>query len=133
MRGANHVAKTEGVNRTGSSPHARGKRKSSNKTYRQTRIIPACAGQTQEKKEESELSTDHPRMRGANSELAIRVQGAGGSSPHARGKLKIYYLKTVNYKRHKNYQIYRYKNYSSYVYLKFRNTISNNPRVRGKL
>ena len=93
-------------------------------------------------------------MRGANLDPTLQLKSNAGSSPHARGKrgklkisligfriipacagqtLKIYYLKTVNYKRHKNYQIYRYKNYSSYVYLKFRNTISNNPRVRGKL
>ena len=69
----------------GSSPHARGARKSENHTRLVLRLIPACAGSTCPRHDGIRSPGAHPRMRGEH----LYREGSGemftGSSPHARG------------------------------------------------
>ena len=86
MRGANAISNSESYKMYGSSPHARGKRRSRYQLEPHGRIIPACAGQTAYKFCHMVALTDHPRMRGANVGRYQGILGGTGSSPHARGK-----------------------------------------------
>ncbi len=70
----------------GSSPHMRGKRKSSTGSRTYIRIIPAHAGQTSPSASSWISSTDHPRTCGANEVSSVVAIVVTGSSPHMRGK-----------------------------------------------
>ena len=69
----------------GSSPLARGLRRSRTAVRRRTRIIPARAGFTGGDSESYCGCRDHPRSRGVYSRTSLRVVTMGGSSPLARG------------------------------------------------
>ena len=69
----------------GSSPHARGTRADGRPDRMDTRIIPACAGNTVTLCYSFYYAGDHPRMRGEHHRFRWRVRHVGGSSPHARG------------------------------------------------
>ena len=69
----------------GSSPHARGTRRSCWSCGSFSGIIPACAGNTQMPQSVMQSSWDHPRMRGEHPYALAWDVEALGSSPHARG------------------------------------------------
>ena len=71
---------------SGSSPHARGKRKISVKYEVGDRLIPACAGKTTNSHASYGGNRAHPRMRGENIPSRSFPPPTKGSSPHARGK-----------------------------------------------
>ncbi len=69
----------------GSSPHARGTRKSSLLLPSCERFIPARAGNTLHAASMPSARTVHPRTRGEHVLALGRLLGGNGSSPHARG------------------------------------------------
>ena len=71
--------------RTGSSPLARGLRRSHRCAVRRPRIIPARAGFTPKNSENGENVTDHPRSRGVYEGICAVCERDLGSSPLARG------------------------------------------------
>ncbi|ERS40008.1 hypothetical protein HMPREF1292_00492 [Corynebacterium sp. KPL1995] len=90
MRGENTVRSTEALKSSGSSPHARGKLETRPSIPADMRLIPACAGKTQQYEEHAKDNGAHPRMRGENHSVYRLVAVFEGSSPHARGKLVIF-------------------------------------------
>ena len=89
MRGVHHGRDVIFFNRVGSSPHARGPPVSAPGALSRRRIIPACAGSTSCFTERIPYGEDHPRMRGVHWRNLFLVQDRRGSSPHARGPLKV--------------------------------------------
>ena len=73
----------------GSSPRVRGKPRTSRRRPRGMGLIPACAGKTQQIKDEIGGARAHPRVCGENPPLHVACRGGGGSSPRVRGKLDI--------------------------------------------
>ncbi len=74
---------------SGSSPHARGAlAKHSNSDIR-LGIIPACAGSTGSAGPAGRCRRDHPRMRGEHNGPMLKYYWNRGSSPHARGALRL--------------------------------------------
>ena len=69
----------------GSSPHARGARSLPHGEGYRARLIPACAGSTQDYDAAYMIDRAHPRMRGEHGTRLGRYAYLGGSSPHARG------------------------------------------------
>ena len=88
MRGENPRHRLSTSRRWGSSPHARGKRHVGGVCVDLAGLIPACAGKTYLSKHSSSAQPAHPRMRGENWRMSLRIYGLRGSSPHARGKLQ---------------------------------------------
>ncbi len=84
--GANHVDATRPRPDSGSSPRMRGKPRSGVRPRRGIRIIPAHAGQTDNRRTSSRDITDHPRACGANENMANGAEILYGSSPRMRGK-----------------------------------------------
>ena len=70
----------------GSPPHARGRRLTMVLANVNDGITPACAGKTPKQHAPSNLSWDHPRMRGEDGERILTSQASTGSPPHARGR-----------------------------------------------
>ena len=89
MRGENAGRAATSPRRSGSPPHARGKRPGRNRFVHGTRITPACAGKTRIRLHRRRRRTDHPRMRGENRRGPVRDGRLRGSPPHARGKPKL--------------------------------------------
>ena len=85
MRGVYRVLAESSYDSGGSSPHARGLRRSPDRIAASTRIIPACAGFTPATGGTSTSTSDHPRMRGVYAEPSSPTSTPTGSSPHARG------------------------------------------------
>ena len=73
----------------GSSPHARGAHHLVRDPPFERRIIPACAGSTHVRRRSACRAPDHPRMRGEHLSVTIDVSAENGSSPHARGALRM--------------------------------------------
>ena len=73
----------------GSSPHARGTRANRSRRFYRLRIIPACAGNTVDRRNFPSRQSDHPRMRGEHPDGIGRLFAMSGSSPHARGTRSI--------------------------------------------
>ena len=71
--------------RQGSSPHTRGARRRRHGQAQAIRIIPAYAGSTSARMEESACSMDHPRIRGEHRLETDQTPQDAGSSPHTRG------------------------------------------------
>ena len=69
----------------GSSPLARGLPQLRNVVDQDPGIIPARAGFTPVHVQRVDARWDHPRSRGVYAAALVRLQGAGGSSPLARG------------------------------------------------
>ena len=84
--GANLGETGQRLDRTGSSPRMRGKRKAEVLSNALDRIIPAHAGQTARMASSAWLRPDHPRACGANPEHVGVVVAVHGSSPRMRGK-----------------------------------------------
>ncbi len=72
-----------------SSPHARGTLRARTEGHRSQGIIPACAGNTRDAPETFTCDWDHPRMRGEHTVKAAIAIRFKGSSPHARGTLRL--------------------------------------------
>ena len=85
MRGEHAWAGNLTMSNAGSSPHARGTLCRSLEEVRDTRFIPACAGNTPIVGQANYSSSVHPRMRGEHSVVNWRRHVDIGSSPHARG------------------------------------------------
>ena len=69
----------------GSSPRARGTQLDQNHIRATRRIIPACAGNTQDVPARACERADHPRVRGEHLGKARDDRTPNGSSPRARG------------------------------------------------
>ncbi len=89
MRGVHVKKKQIWLCEAGSSPHARGPHKDYVASICLHRIIPACAGSTVRPVYRHGKSWDHPRMRGVHFQNLVRNDFTLGSSPHARGPLKV--------------------------------------------
>ena len=85
MRGEHHIPVARSGGHAGSSPHARGTQVFRRLVPKALRIIPACAGNTQYRRERRRPKRDHPRMRGEHEPKAPIIDRKPGSSPHARG------------------------------------------------
>ena len=72
----------------GSSPPARGARRSMAQQVACRRIIPACAGSTTDRPVRCRCRADHPRLRGEHLPAESVVSWMKGSSPPARGALE---------------------------------------------
>ena len=86
LRGGNLEEFGGSVETFGSSPLARGKLSRSMPLRSRSRIIPACAGETQPRHPTQRAGADHPRLRGGNPSATVMTARARGSSPLARGK-----------------------------------------------
>ena len=87
MRGEDGLREPDHPHVDGSPPHARGRRRFDVHHGVVDRITPACAGKTEKSVLELKSKKDHPRMRGEDQKLVREVRKAGGSPPHARGRL----------------------------------------------
>ena len=85
MRGVYPVFGCLSLRVSGSSPHARGLPDRQGDGRGDSRIIPACAGFTRERRRSSRHRRDHPRMRGVYGVETLDALLDLGSSPHARG------------------------------------------------
>ena len=85
-----HCASVSSIARhAGSSPRARGTPGIGRRTVRASRFIPACAGNTMKAVGASRGWTVHPRVRGEHPGSASHTGWRSGSSPRARGTLRI--------------------------------------------
>ena len=89
MRGVHRTAGPALLTTSGSSPHARGPHRSARGMKTPPRIIPACAGSTQQRCGQACGNGDHPRMRGVHPAMQNWIICSAGSSPHARGPLTL--------------------------------------------
>ena len=89
MRGEDKTRARGPVGTMGSPPHARGRLDSTVRDHGVRRITPACAGKTPSPVPVAGAFSDHPRMRGEDSESPCSCLERGGSPPHARGRLCI--------------------------------------------
>ena len=85
MRGEHSRVERVTITKIGSSPHARGTRRSIFKRHSISRFIPACAGNTVNACMTLEPGSVHPRMRGEHVAVQLNELLHVGSSPHARG------------------------------------------------
>ena len=90
IRGTNIPAPIIKSPHTGSSPHTRDKSLSVFPHPLPPGIIPAYAGQIDEKRLCLMLPQDHPRIRGTNKRNPIHSGKASGSSPHTRDKWYVF-------------------------------------------
>ena len=86
-RGENGLAATSCSRVLDSSPLTRGKLARTQTGTTLTRITPAHAGKTSIHRRLRRTSRAHPRLRGENCVLRIRLRCSLGSSPLTRGKL----------------------------------------------
>ena len=85
VRGEHVQLGNGGVNESGSSPRARGTHRHGEARRRQSRFIPACAGNTALPRLPCSANSVHPRVRGEHTAVITRSVVADGSSPRARG------------------------------------------------
>ena len=85
MRGERGWEHRAWVHCGGSSPHARGTPDTRRPAAAHARFIPACAGNADSMTMGIQVRPVHPRMRGERDRCRGLPDGAGGSSPHARG------------------------------------------------
>ena len=90
MRGEHPIMQCLECGKKGSSPHARGTLYRELSAFCGCGIIPACAGNTRAKKFQIVQTRDHPRMRGEHCRMDGRNVRLPGSSPHARGTLRVF-------------------------------------------
>ena len=84
--GANMDLNIANAYRPGSSPRVRGKLDPAHVYALYRRIIPARAGQTRRRPQQTSRPPDHPRACGANLSLLRMLKFLSGSSPRVRGK-----------------------------------------------
>jgi len=86
MRGEDVDPITVGFMQWGSPPHARGRHPAAGDANGDGRITPACAGKTGSRPCRCAPRTDHPRMRGEDTNTTKKLEKRFGSPPHARGR-----------------------------------------------
>ena len=93
-RGENAIFDSARSHCPGSSPLTRGKPGSLMTVHMTVRLIPAHAGKTLMLRSTVLSTTAHPRSRGENKVLAVRLRFLGGSSPLTRGKqaIRLYHV-----------------------------------------
>ena len=64
MRGEDEIVAYNGADARGSPPHARGRQRRHARLMKPSRITPACAGKTTQRRFQFHCVRDHPRMRG---------------------------------------------------------------------
>ena len=89
MCGENNSRDARTRNRKGSSPRVRGKRGATPLVIQSGRLIPACAGKTDECAAAVSDREAHPRVCGENLPATRCGLTCSGSSPRVRGKLTI--------------------------------------------
>ncbi len=90
MHGDHGAEPVDGAFNIGSSPHARGPRKSVSKSGEKSRFIPACTGTTSPAMQPDRTISVHPRMHGDHQYGHTALAAVFGSSPHARGPPRAY-------------------------------------------
>ena len=85
IRGEHQSGPDDVLSQIGSSPHTRGARCLSARSWSPARIIPAYAGSTTKCSKSRWPKTDHPRIRGEHGLVRPSLRGSSGSSPHTRG------------------------------------------------
>ncbi len=85
VRGEHIAMASKDLHNNGSSPRARGTLAITAESTGQSRVIPACAGNTHEQASMPVVPAGHPRVRGEHADLRDFVVAHGGSSPRARG------------------------------------------------
>ena len=70
----------------GSSPHARGRDLGRADRRQREGFIPACAGESSNRRRSTTRAKVHPRMRGGEDRSRASGEASGGSSPHVRGR-----------------------------------------------
>ena len=85
LRGEHIVSWSVSPTRCGSSPPARGTRRSGHLPLTRPRFIPACAGNTSAPIVGLSYCSVHPRLRGEHQNTHATGHLCGGSSPPARG------------------------------------------------
>ena len=85
-RGGNYSGGMQSIPVGGPSPLARGKRNHNATHRRPSGTIPARAGETAGRQYPRRPCRDHPRSRGGNGPIWVRVSVSAGPSPLARGK-----------------------------------------------
>ena len=80
----------------GSSPHTRGARTDEPRHRRRFGIIPAYAGSTYRSEDMHGGHTDHPRIRGEHGPPMPVNSASNGSSPHTRGALVHWSLRSIS-------------------------------------
>ena len=86
MRGEDYATHLPLLSNYGSPPHARGRQLFTERSNKEMRITPACAGKTYVCHASSETVKDHPRMRGEDMAISISSKFVDESPPHARGR-----------------------------------------------
>ena len=86
MRGENAESEIVVLACIGTSPRARGKQINVGLVVNPVGNIPACAGKTAFLTTGVQWGQEHPRVRGENDRLFIRITLDFGTSPRARGK-----------------------------------------------
>ena len=89
MRGEHISTSCRLYSSIGSSPRARGTHRSVHVDRAGNRVIPACAGNTLVPPSPGRAPTGHPRVRGEHGHSPTRVSASDGSSPRARGTLRL--------------------------------------------
>ena len=90
MRGEHSHRRPSEPLSAGSSPRARGTRHQRPDGRRKGRFIPACAGNTQSRRTSPKCCSVHPRVRGEHATSACTAGRVPGSSPRARGTLRVH-------------------------------------------
>ena len=91
-RGVHGAPRASGAGRAGSSPLARGSRRPQGQRGGTCRIIPASTGFTGRSSAPRSRGPDHPRSRGVYRARRAAAGLGGGSSPLARGLLRVVLL-----------------------------------------
>ena len=86
MRGEDNQPPIEKLAKSGSPPHARGRRFADPAANLPSGITPACAGKTSSSSASTPNKADHPRMRGEDFLHSRNRKRGKGSPPHARGR-----------------------------------------------
>ena len=89
MRGERSLNERSNSDFCGSSPHARGTQGGRHDQAGGGRFIPACAGNADSPARTAPAGSVHPRMRGERSPRNSATRLPIGSSPHARGTLRL--------------------------------------------
>ena len=96
MRGEDATSALSRARSAGSPPHARGRRVREMSRSETVRITPACAGKTRSLICPCCPLSDHPRMRGEDSNRPWPRTPQRGSPPHARGRLGFHCTQTTS-------------------------------------
>ncbi len=86
MRGENTPSADDSNIALGTSPRAWGKLEVTNNAYKSMRNIPTCVGKTQMAERLCVERSEHPHVRGENTNSCVARSSIAGTSPRAWGK-----------------------------------------------